>query len=253
MFLGMSVLCSCDTDAEKEFYKTDKVEYAFAGTLQKMELLPEDGNKIVVPVYRNQTAGSSTVELSMTVSENAEGLFTLATPEVTFEDGKASAEAIISYENIDALGASDVYKFDLSFDAEMASPAQINSITVSAQRKLTFEQIGVGTFSSTFFTNEDGSPLMAEQVIEKAKEANTYRLPDVYAAGYPLLFSLDEKGNVVSFSDQETGYVHSSYGMVSVHCTGAEKVGNTYKFTLEFLVSAGSFGPFVESITFPEK
>ncbi len=252
--LMLSLFSSCDTDAEGTLYENGKTEYAFAGTLQKIELLPSDGNKISVPVYRNTTTGTSTVTISIeAVSENAENLFSLVTPTVTFEDGKSIAEAVVSYKDINLLGAADVYQFSLNFDETEASPSGLNSIEISAQRKLTFNKVGTGIFSTNFFGNEDGTPYLMDIVVEKAAEANIYRLLDVYENGYPIIFSVDDNGNVLSFGDQETGYVHPSYGMIFISFVDAKKTENTYTFTLQFIVpGVGSFGAFEESIQMPE-
>lgn len=252
--LSLSLFSSCDTDAEGILYESGKTEYAFASTLQKVELLPSDGNKISVPVYRNTTVGASTVTISIeAVSENVKDLFSLVTPNVTFEDGKSMAEAVVSYQDINLLGAADVYQFSLNFDETEASPSKQNSIQVSAQRRLTFNEVGTGIFSTQFFGDEDGTPYLMDIVVEKAEEANVYRLLDVYEVGYPLLFSVDDNGNVIAFGDQETGYVHPTYGMVFVSFVDAKKTGNTYVFTLQFIVpGVGSFGAFEESIQLPE-
>ena len=104
--LSLSMFSSCDTDAEGILYESGKTEYAFASTLQKVELLPSDGNKISVPVYRNTTVGASTVTISIeAVSENVKDLFSLVTPNVTFEDGKSMAEAVVSYQDIKPVGS----------------------------------------------------------------------------------------------------------------------------------------------------
>lgn len=241
--IGLSFFCSCNTDAEKTLYDMNKTEYAFASTLQKVEMLPTDGNQIIVPIYRNTTTGTSSIDITLE-TENGTDLFSLASTTATFEDGKATTDIIINYSDINVLAAGTVYKLTLSFAEENASPSNVNKIVVSAQRKLTFKQIGVGIFSSEFFGQS------WEQPMEKAEEANVYRLPDVYYSGYPLVFSVDEAGNI-SMGDQETGYVHSTYGMVNVRFVQSKIEGKTYMFALKFYVSAGSFGTFVETIEFP--
>ena len=66
-------------------YSGDSTVYAFAGATQKVEMLTTDGNKIVVPVYRGTTQGTSTLELTFTPAEGIEELFTLENPTLTFE------------------------------------------------------------------------------------------------------------------------------------------------------------------------
>lgn len=236
--ISLSFFSSCNTDAEKPMYDVTKTEYAFASTLQSVEMLPTDGNKIIVPIYRNTTVGTSSVNVEMSAS--VEGLFTLANATATFEDGKAATDIVINYDDINALAAGTTYRLTLSFAEENASPSNVNSITVSAQRKLTFKQVGVGIFTTEFF----GASW--EQPIEKAEEANVYRLPDCYVSGYPIVFSMDEAGNI-TMSDQETGYVDSTYGMINIRLVQAQVEGNTYMFALKYFVSAGSFGTFVET------
>lgn len=251
LFLMMTALVAC-SDSEGTIYSSDEPSYAFASALQKVEMVSSDENKILVPVYRSNTSGTSTLELTLTPAAGIDpGLFKLATPSVSFEDGQSVAEAIISYDDINALGAADIYSLTLSFDEAKSSPANVSSIVVRAQRKLTFKSIGVGLFTSTFFADGAGNPYQAEVTVEKAEEANVYRLLDVYEDDYPILFATDDKGEVIAFVDQETGYVDPDYGMISIRLEDVEKVDNTYNFLLRFYVSAGSFGTAVESIEMP--
>ena len=184
-------------------YSGDSAVYAFAGATQKVEMLATDGNKIVVPVYRGTTQGTSTLELTFTPAEGTEELFTL------------------------------------------------DSITVKAQRKLTFNSIGTGTFTSNIFGES------WPQVIEKAVEADVYRLPDCYVEGYPIIFSTDANGEIDNIAIQETGYKDDTYGMTSLYCTGTEKVGNKYNISAFFVVYLnGKLAQYtneaVEILEFPE-
>lgn len=231
-------------------YSGDSAVYAFAGATQKVEMLATDGNKIVVPVYRGTTQGTSTLELTFTPAEGTEELFTLENPTLTFEDGKSVAEAVITYKDINLLGVTDQYVLTLGFDEAKASPTNVNSITVKAQRKLTFKSIGTGTFTSNIFG--DSWP----QVIEKAVEADVYRLPDCYYEGYPIIFSMDENGEIANIAIQETGYVDKDYGMTSFYCTGTEKSGNKHNISAFLVVNyngglAKLFDEFV-TLEFPE-
>lgn len=246
--LSLSLFCSCDTDAEGTLYEVGKTEYAFASTFLKSELLPSDGNKIVVPVYRNTKNGSGTVSVWMEkVSENAKGVFTLENQTVTFEDGKSIAELAVSYDDINQLGTAEIYEFVLSFAGTEASPSKVNSIKVSAQRKLIFKNIGTGIFTSGLF---GGGSWKVE--VEKAEGTGIYRLLSVYKTGYPIVFSVDDNGEVISFKEQITGYELEGY-MLSVRFVEAEKEGNTYHFTLDIITAEfGSLGKRVESIQLPE-
>lgn len=245
--LSLSLFCSCDTDAEGTLYKLNQTEYAFASTFLKSELLPSDGNKIIVPVYRNTKKGSATVNVSIEeLSDNAKGVFTLENQTVSFENGKSTAELIVSYKDINQLGMMDVYEFTLAFAETEASPSKVHSIKVSAQRKLTFKK-GIGVFTSSLYKTTK------EIVVEKAEEAEVYRLVDAYVPDYSLMFVTDDKGEITLFEDQEMGWKYAGYYMVSVHFIDATKVGNTYHFTLEFYIPGiAVLGSFVESIQLPE-
>lgn len=247
--LSLSLFSSCNTDAEGTLYEESKTEYAFASTFQKTELLPSDGNKFIVPVYRNTKNGSGTVSVSLEeTSENAKGVFGLETPTVTFEAGESIAEVVVSYDDINKLSATDIYEFTLSFAETEASPSKVNSIKVSAQRKLTFKNIGTGVFTSTLYAETKNID------IEKAEEADIYRLLDVYQPNYPLIFSTGANGEVTSFKDQETGWLYGGYYMTSVHFIEAKKEGNTYHFTLEiFIPGIAVLGTFVESLQLPNR
>ena len=252
LFLLLATALAGCSDPEGAIYNSDSPEYAFAGALQKTEMVAADGNKITVPVYRGNKQGSSTLELTLTLGQNVEeGLFKLSTPTVTFEDGQAVADAVITYDDINSLGAADMYELTLSFDEKSASPANLSSITINAQRKLTFKSIGTGTFTSNLFGES------WPQEIEKAEEAAVYRLPDCYTEGYPILFSVDEKDNITNIAIQQTGYKYGSYGMTYLYATGAEKVGKSYNISACLLVVInGEYKQLtnedVETLDFPE-
>ncbi|MBR5296940.1 MAG: hypothetical protein IKU29_03620, partial [Parabacteroides sp.] len=66
-----------------------------------------------------------------------------------------------------------------------------------------------------------------------------------YYSGYPLIFSVDDAGNV-SMGAQESGYVHSTYGMIWVAMADFKVEGQNYMFALNWHVPGlGSFGTYV--------
>lgn len=106
-----------------------------------------------------------------------------------------------------------------------------------------------------------------EQTIEYSATLDVFRMPDVFASGTSWYFLWNEKsgddcefswcnasGKAVSKFD--TGYVHSSYGMIAANDISDDKtfVGydaddNAFYFPLEFTVSAGSFGSDFDTLT----
>lgn len=106
-----------------------------------------------------------------------------------------------------------------------------------------------------------------EQTIEYSATLDVFRMPGVFASGTNWYFLWNEKsgddcefswcnasGKAVSKFD--TGYVHSSYGMIAANDISDDKtfVGydaddNAFYFPLEFTVSAGSFGSDSDTLT----
>ena len=83
-----------------------------------------------------------------------------------------------------------------------------------------------------------------------------YKLPDCIATGYDITFELTEDGQhlLKPIAKQETGYVHSSYGMVSVEGAAPDIVreGNVIYLPMKYTVSAGSFGAKYDTLELPE-
>ncbi len=111
---------------------------------------------------------------------------------------------------------------------------------------LDWQNIGSGTFTSGFLGKT------WQQSLEQAKGKERYRLPNCYGDGYNILFIVN-KDNTISFDKQETGYVHSKYGMVSFGPAASGSLKKDKKFTLvgKFTVSAGSFGEKKEVLELP--
>lgn len=244
---------SCDDQVEGTLYEVgDKVHAAFASTVQRVEMLPADGNKIRVPVYRggkSDTQVSVTVEMTQAASIPA-GTFTLSNPQVDFPVGQNVAYAIITYADINALAAGTTYELTLTLaNEEQVSVSEAKSIKVQAQRKLTFSPLAIGTFTSEFF--EDSW----EVEVLKAAEADVYRILDCYYNNFHITFAVGSD-NRISFSPQQMGYVHSTHGMTSFTMPRAAytqpfKVGKRFNLWSEFRVSAGSFGLFEEVLVLP--
>ena len=96
-----------------------------------------------------------------------------------------------------------------------------------------------------------------EQPMEKyILDETTYRLPDYIAPGYDLYFTWNpETGEVATINTSwETGYIHPDYGMIISTCSASayDAETKTLAFAVEYTVSAGSFGSFVDTFTIIE-
>lgn len=251
--LSSLMFTSCDDQVEGTLYEVgDKAHAAFASTVQKVEMLPADGNQIRVPVYRG---GKSDTEVNVTVAMTQAasipaGTFTLTNPQVNFPVGQNVAYAVITYADINALAAGATYELTLTLaNEEQISVSEAKSIKVQAQRKLTFSPLAIGSFTSEFF--EDSW----EVEVLKAAEADVYRILDCYYTNFHITFSAGSD-NSISFSTQPMGYVSATYGMTSITMPGEEdnqpfKDGKTFNLWSDFVVSAGSFGVYKEVLVLP--
>lgn len=252
----LTILCvvfafaSCDDGNVTTLYDDGgNAKVAFASNVMVKSMKAEDGNKILVPVYRSNKIGTSPiVQLIFTTGTAATGKFSLPVTSVTFEDDSAVAYAEIVYSDIESLSATASYTMTLAIeDSTILSPSMENIISISASRQLTYESLGTGLFTSTFFEQS------WEQPVLKAKEGEVYKLEDCYATGYPIIFSVADD-NSVKFEAQKTGYVDADYGMISINQNttyASNKIGKTVTLIGKFTVSAGSFGTFAETVELP--
>ncbi len=247
IFTGVIALLVSLVACEKERVKyelTDKIEASFPSTVVNYSMLASDGNKIQLEMWRGNTKGSASVPV--TITNNTGGVFSPQKNSFDFADGENKAYLVFTYPSINNFGG-EKYSIDVTItDENQVSEGGIRTIKVSAQRKLTFQSLGTGLFTSEFF--EDSWP----QPIEKALEADYYRLPDLYYNNYPIEFSVNN--GVVSYAKQPMGYIHSTYGMISWDprsSAGSSKVGKKITFIVDFRVEAGSFGVYNEVLDLP--
>lgn len=222
---------------------TDKVEASFPSAIVSYEMVAEDGNKIAVEMWRGNTKGAASVPVL--IDDKTGGVFTPEKESFDFADGESKAYLTFNYPDINDFGG-EIFKIVIEIDEEYLSPGGIDQITVSAQRKLTYKSIGVGKFTSEFFEQS------WDQEVQKAEEADYYKLPDLYVNGTDVVFSV--KDGQIDFERQPTGYVDSSYGMVSwdpYYLEYGSIEGKTYTFVPRFIVEAGSFGGYYEVLEMP--
>jgi hypothetical protein len=222
----------------------DRVDATFPSTLINFAMLATDGNQIQIEMWRGNTKGA--VSIPVTITNNTAGVFTPQKTTFDFADGESKAYLKFTYPSINNFGGE---KYTLSVaitNANQVSYGGNKTISITAQRKLTFQTLGTGLFTSEFF-GESWS-----QVVQKAAEADYYRLPDCYYSGYPIEFSINN--GKVSFAKQAMGYRHSTYGMTYwdpgyvAQCT---VVGKKITFIVDFRVTAGSFGVASEVLDLP--
>ncbi len=207
-------------------------------------MVASDGNKIQIEMWRGNTKGAASVPV--TITNNTGGVFTPQKNAFDFADGENKAYLTFTYPSINNFGG-EKYTIDVKVtDETQVSKGGFKTIKISAQRKLTFQSIGTGLFTSEFFEDSWPTP------VEKAIEAEYYRLPNLYYNNYHIEFAINN--NVVTFAKQPMGYIHSTYGMISWDprsSAGSAKVGKKITFIVDFRVTAGSFGVANEVLELP--
>jgi len=250
--LATFFLISCNQENIGTLYSDGGTpQVAFSATTLNTSMIPADSNKIKVAIYRTSTVGtlpSVKIKLYTTTAGYSTGVFSLVDTIISFPAGSNVAYASIKYNSIGGLSATKVYSMGLAIkDKTLDSPSKMDTIAITASRKLTFVDYGTGTFTSTFFADTWAQP------VKKAQEGEVYQLIDCYVTGFPLMFAVADDGTV-SFATQQTGYVDATYGMVSFAQNTAytsTKVGKTVKMIGKFTVTAGSFGTFQETMVLP--
>ena len=131
-----------------------------------------------------------------------------------------------------------------------------DTLTFTITRDFVWEYLGDGVFTSWLFGESWPQP------VYRGEGTHLYKLPGYIAEGYDLTFELteDDAHLAAPIAKIETGYMHPSYGMISVE-GGVDADGNPYDIErednviylpLKYTVSAGSFGTDYDSIELPD-
>ncbi|PKP40763.1 MAG: hypothetical protein CVT93_10600 [Bacteroidetes bacterium HGW-Bacteroidetes-10] len=221
----------------------DRVEASFPSGIMTVDMIAADNGEFQVEMWRGNTKGAVSVPVTITGNGTK---FTPSKSTFDFADGENKAYIKFTYPDINTFGG-EAYKITVSIsDAESVSYGGKKSMIITAKRKLTFQSLGIGTFTSQFF--EDAWP----QEVQKAIEADYYRLPDCYYSNYPIEFTI--VNGVVSFAQQPMGYVSPTYGMCSwvpLFLSECKVEGKKVTFKVDFQVNDGSFGDYLEILDMP--
>ena len=241
------VFASCE-GPEGVLYEGDGQDLSFASTLMSLEFTAEDEEVVKVPIYRGNKTGEYSVQVKLDANNpESTSTFNLKSEEIKFADGESVAYAEFSYD-FDNLGFGKEYSMGLKLlDVQELSPSGVDSLKLNFARKLTYEVLGEGSFTSEMFGGTFGFN------VEKAKEANVYLFKDIIGEGYDLMLVLnDDENEMVSFGPMESGFNHSSYGMVWIQGLTYARSGKQIHILCEYFVpGVGSFGEFNEYFTLP--
>ena len=249
------LLTSCETDAEGTKWNMTGQDIAFNTQITVHQLVAADNGQTYAILSRGDNSASYTANVTM---EDESGLFTLATPSVTFDQGKNTAKVLIGFE-LDNLDPEETYDITLRLGAsalDLSPKLGADTTSLRVQRTPVYESIGTGYFVSTMWDKNEIYEW--DQQVMMVPGTRMYRLPDLYNAGYPIDFILKEDGSMKSFPLQSMGwYYNDTYGWVHFGAFNAsnyiQKEGNkiTIRGFLGFSSGSG-FGHYTEVLTLPE-
>ena len=154
--------------------------------------------------------------------------------------------------NINVTGLAQNTDYFLTADAYVRGYAPI-----ACEKKVQLTTLNVynhyadGVYSCGLFGQAWDQPMEAYILND-----TVYRLPDYIAPGYDLNFTWNAETGYSSAVNNtwETGYVHSSYGMINATCYGIQYDAETKTFTflVEYTCAAGSFGGFYDTFVINE-
>lgn len=132
---------------------------------------------------------------------------------------------------------------------------ELAEFKVQAATGETWTKVGTGTYTYyNLFSGDDQLDLYQSNA-----NLTRYKIPNCFTEGYDFCFTLSATGNVLLVDKQETGYVHDSYGMISVDdCQdyfGAENKNGASRFDAEnrtFYFSTVYFVPGVGNFNFKQ-
>ena len=126
----------------------------------------------------------------------------------------------------------------------------VGEMKFTITRDFVWEYLGDGVYTCWLFGESWPQP------VYRGEGTHLYKLPDCIAEGYDIEFELtdDDQHLAKAIAKQETGYVHSSYGMVSVEgaADDIKREDNVIYLPMKYTVAAGSFGAKYDSLELPE-
>lgn len=216
---------------------------------------------VEVLIARKVATQALTVKLN--VSETYEGLFT-APSSVTFAAGDTVKSIFVKVGEVEFI-KNYAFSISIADQNQIENPyivgTSLPTISFNVIRE-DFKPYAEGTFASEFFG--DAEPATWDAILEYSEATEQYRLSDCWYEGYDVLFTWDggasvtvkgavfKPGSTAYTPAVQSGYVHSSHGMVWAIFDGAnsyDEATKTFTFPITWRVTAGSFGVYTEQYT----
>jgi len=247
LFLMTAMFVGCD-DYEDNVEKSPEVSVDnpavrfVAENATVIELDPNVSVEFTLTVTRDDETAA--LDVPVIVVTNTENSF-IVPSSVTFAAGAKTANLTISATD-DAPKVTDldlVLKLDESFTTPYRTeyPMYYGTVVVTD-----WEQFATGSYFSSWYGQS------YSQILQYSPILDQYRFPDLMSDGYHFVFAWDGASAVTPVPEKvKTGYVHSTYGMVSATTSEAtyDVASKIFTFTREWTVDAGSFGKDIDTYT----
>lgn len=213
LFVFALALFSCDQDNIGTLYQPETPYVAFSSPVVSENVLSaENAYSVSCQIVRSNLSGAVTANVVLEQNDNIEGVFTLESSTVTFEDGKGIAYVkIVPLVEPALIDPTKAYVFNLTLTGDNVSEFY-NETTYKASFEYT--SIGRGIFTSAFFEDE------WDVDIEKLEVGNLtlYKVKGLYEAGYDI--TIIAEGENVTVEGQAAWYYDDEYGEVYVSGDG---------------------------------
>lgn len=241
-----ALFTSCDTDNVKDVFQETTIGAAFTFGAQSVSFPANGYEGFDVEITRAQHEEAATIGITAAMEDGSVLPAEIKVPsELTFDAGEYRKMLHVTVGNIKS-GVS--YPVVITIDPSAASSFEdaITTKVVSVYRDYTYTSLGTGKLISEFFGGE------GEAEIQKADDINWYKAVSLYEEGYDLVFKIADNGKDVTVDKQAIASDISGYGTAYAAGSGTLEDG-VITVTLEFTVSAGSFGTAKEVIILPTK
>ena len=223
----------------------DKYEYDGVGEQDPGAFISADATEIK---YAAEDEQILTFNLQRTNSEASENISLICDnskfqvpASVSFAAGESKKTVSVPFS---ILGGT-TEEVTISVAAKSATVYGVSELKFTITRDFVWEYLGEGVYTSWLFGSWT-------QPVYRGEGTQLYKLPGCIAEGYDIEFELTEDGQHLAkaIAKQETGYVHSSYGMVSISSAlDADKnpldivrEDNIIYLPVSYTVTAGAFG-----------
>ncbi len=212
-------------------------------------ILSKDSTSFEVIIDREKTSQAQTVNLTVESSYD-DSVFQVPSS-VSFAAGEASKVVKVPVQ----MELMKKYHIAIIIDGDQTKPYITQAVYPRIDLNVLKEDyvlFSEGTFTSSMFKAS------WSQNMQYSPALKAYRLKGLIEVGYDYVFSVAEDGAITQIpkTANESGYMHPSYGMMSVQAQDGskfDKATDTYIFMLKYTVSAGSFGVKTEKYVVTKK